>query len=261
MTAPNSGTTSTNGSSAPTSTAPGGTNAPAEWRAGDNAPAWARGKSAEEILGIANSLVDALPTATTPAAAPAQPGASAAPASGAVDIADDDYINGATLKRILATRQPDTSGAEFMASTNLHLVRQEYAKDFDRFGPELSALIAKVPPNLRTLDNLRQVVKMVRSDHVDELARERAQELVADMAPTIRSGGAPAVGAPVSKDVSLESEKIPAEWKRRATAAGIDENTVAEFCRANDMTPAAFYKQFDQPLNPIVQDIPNRRAG
>lgn len=260
MTAPSAGTTSTNGSSVPTSAPPGGTNAPAEWRAGDNAPAWARGKSAEEILGIANSLVDALPSAAAAAPAPAQSGAPAAN-GGSVDVADDDYINGATLKRILATRGQDTSSHEFMASTNVHILKQECRDDFDKYGPEISGLIANIPAHQRTLDNMRMVVRLVRGNHVDELARERAQQLVAEMAPTIRSGGAPAVGAPVSRDVSLESEKIPAEWKRRANAAGITESVVDEFCRANDMSPAAFYKQFEQPLNPIVQDIPNRRVG
>ncbi len=50
----------------------------------------------------------------------------------------------------------------------------------------------------------------------------------------------------------MESEKIPEQWKKAALAAGITETIVADFSRANGMTPAQFYKQFDTPMNNIV---------
>lgn len=236
-----------------------------KWRAGDDAPAWARGKSSEEILGIAKSLVDTFQrTGNAPAAS-----AAAAPAAPApINYADDDYITGAQLRNILsdaATRsvQPAISqSVDLAASANLGLMRQQYAKDFQRYGPEITQRLATVPKTMWTLDNLETVVKLVRSDHLDELARERASELASSVEPTIRSSGLNA-SVPVSqnKEHSLESERIPVEWKQRAAAAGVTERVVEEFCRANDMTPEAFYAQFDKPMSRIVEDTPRRREA
>jgi hypothetical protein len=190
---------------------------------------------------------------TAPATTPVTPTES--------EIADDEYVSGAQLKRMLAARPQDTSGIELAASTNLSIVQNQHASDFAKYGAEINALIARVPANLRTLDNLKQCVKMVRSDHVDEIVSERAQQLASTMEPTLRSNGAAAPPTPVTREYSLESEKIPAEWRKRAQAAGVTERVVDEFCRANDMTPEAFYKQFDTPLNRIVEDVPTRREA
>ena len=192
----------------------------------------------------------------TPSASAATP----APAASEFDIADDEYVSGAQFKRMMqSVTQPNAGVAELAASTALGLVRQEFASDFAKYGRAIDALVAQVPANLRNLDNLRRVVRMVRSDHVDEIAHERAQQLVSAMEPALRSTGGGAPPVPLSREHSLEGEKVPAEWKRRAVAAGITESVVADFCRANFMTPADFYKQFDTPMNKIVEDVPARR--
>ncbi len=193
-------------------------------------------------------------------APPAPAAAPAAPAPSAFDVADDAYLTGADFKRALAARQPDTTAVTLAASGNVAHVRREHAAIFAKYGPEVERLIASVPPELRTVDNLTQCVRIVRSDHVDEIAAERAQQLVSTMAPTLRPTGGGSAPASVSREASLESEKIPAEWKERARAAKITEETVADFCRANGMTPAQFYKQFDTPANAIVGEIGRKRA-
>ena len=232
--------------------------APAAWRAPTTAPAWAAGKTSEEILGIATQLVDALvpPTPTT-SAAPAPSAAHTRP-----DVADDDFITGAQMKRMLASASNANADAavELAASSVLGLARQQYPQDFARYGPEISQKLAGVPRHLWTLDNLTTVVKLVRSDHLEEIVRERAAQFSAGADPGIRSTGAAPASAPVAQEHSLASERIPAEWKRRAVAAGVTEATVAEFCRANDMSSEAFYKQFETPMNRIVEDIPQRKS-
>ena len=119
-----------------------------------------------------------------------------------------------------------------------------------------------------TLDNLETVVKLVKVDHIDELAREHAQQLASQMEPTIRSIGAGgSVSVPIDKAHSLESDKIPVEWKKRALAAGVTENVVREFCQTNEMTVEQFYKQFDHlgkyagQTNPIVGEIGKRETA
>lgn len=211
--------------------------------------------TAEQILGIAQTATDML--SSVPAAAP-----TVAPQPSVFDVGDDEYVSGAQLKRYFNERPAtDDVAIRLAGDASLGIVKQQFAQDFARYGPEIDALIARVPSNLRTIDNLQRVVKMIRSDHVDEIAAERAQQLAATMAPGLRPTGGGAPLAPVSREHSLESEKIPPEWKERARAAKITEDTVAEFCRANDMTPIDFYKQFDSPRNRIAEEISRTRSA
>lgn len=238
----------------PASSTPLGTTAGAatpEWRA----PQGTRfaGMTAEQVLGIAQATTDMLSHGGAPAAAP-EP--IAAPA---YNVADDEYLTGAQFKQALAATRSEDPGLRMAADANLGLVRQQFAQDFAKYGTEISALIAQVPANLRTIDNLTRCVKMIRSDHVDEIAAERAQQLASTMAPTLRPNGGGSAPAPVTREHTLESEKIPDAWKARARAANITEDTVTDFCRANGMTPAQFYKQFDTPMNNIVGEVNQRR--
>lgn len=212
--------------------------------------------TAEQVLGVASTLVD-MTTTTQPASAPAP----AAPIAPAIDVADDEYLTGASFRRAMeaATTNAGNVGVAMAADANVGIIRSQFAADFTKYGAEINALVAQVPVHLRTIDNLTRVVKMVRSDHVDEIAAERAQQLVSTMTPTLRPNGGGSAPAPVSREDSLESEKIPAEWKERARAAKITEDTVREFCYANGMTPRDFYKQFDTPMNKIVEDVSQRR--
>lgn len=208
--------------------------------------------SAEQVLGIAQTATEMLQT---------QPAAAPAPAAPSFEVADDEYMTGAQFKRAVAAQRPDDTGIRLAADANLGLVKQQYASDFAKYGAEINTLLASVPVNLRTIDNLQRVVKMVRSDHVTEIAAEMAQQLAATMSSTVRPTGGAGSTAPVSREYSLESEKIPAEWKERARAAKITDDTVYEFCHANGITREQFYKQFDTPQNNIASDHGRSRTA
>src|SRR5256885_11090253 len=100
---PNEPSNATSPMSGLSSPAPSGTptNAPAPsppspWRAGPNAPAWARDKTADEILGIANQLVEGLGRPSAPA--PAQPMPPAAPVGAPPGYVDPTaYVTGQDL--------------------------------------------------------------------------------------------------------------------------------------------------------------------
>jgi hypothetical protein len=213
--------------------------------------------TAEQILGVSQTLLETVertaePADTTPPPTQAEFG----------DFADDEYVSGAQIKKALARlAQPQGDALTLAASGNERVVRQQYARDFERYGNEINALIARVPANLRTVDNLEQCVRMVRSNHLEEIASERAQEIASQLGATIRSTGAGSPLPPVSREHSLESDKIPSAWKARAAKAGITERVVEDFCRANDMTAAEFYKQFDTPLNRIVEEVSQRGSS
>jgi hypothetical protein len=227
----------------------------ADWRA----PAGTKfaGMTAEQVLGIAQTATDMLQTNVAPPQPPA------APAPAAHDVGDDEYMTGRDFRRALEAQRatPDMTAVTLAADANLSIVRGQFAQDFGRYGGEINALIDRVPANLRTIDNLRRCVNMVRSDHVDEIAAERAAQLAATIAPTLRPTGGGSAPAAVSREHSLESEKIPDAWKARARAANITEGTVSEFCRANGMSEADFYKQFDTSPNAIVGDVSQRRMA
>lgn len=212
--------------------------------------------SAEQILGVSQTLLEAVEQRDT-----VPPTTQAAPVDD-FGFADDEYVSGAQIKRALA--RLNTGGGDALslaASGNEHVVRGKYASDFAKYGTEINALIARVPANLRTVDNLEQCVRMVRSNHLEEIASERAQQIASELGATFRSTGAGTPPPPVSRDASLESDKIPSAWKARAAKAGITERTVEDFCRANDMSAADFYKQFDTPLNRIVEETSSRGIG
>lgn len=169
-------------------------------------------------------------------------------------------MTAAQVRRVLASQPRDTSAVDLAASANVNIVRQIHAATFAKYGSEIDAMIAKVPAHLRTVDNLQQVVKLVRSDHIDELVSEQVTQRVSSMEPTLRSNGAATPPSPVAREHTLESDKIPQEWKNRAQAARLTEVQINDFCRANGMSVVDFYKQFDKPMNAIVEDISLKRT-
>jgi len=148
------------------------------------------------------------------------------------------------VARIQQQAQPTLDTA---ASAVYGMAALRHAKEFGKYEPEIQTLLARVPKAQWTLDTMDTVVKLVKADHMADYRSEWEQEFVGKMEPTMRSiGNAGSASAPsVDKSQSLESEKIPTDWKLRAQKAGITESTVAEFCRANDMTTEAFFKLFD----------------
>lgn len=253
-------------SQAPATSTPSNSAPPAsssEWRAGADAPSWAQGKSPAEILNIATQLASVVKQQiSAPQAPPVQQpytnqwGSSQQAPQGnapAPTFDNDGYITGAELGRQAPRMMqeylaPQIQGVyDMAASGNLAHVRQNNAAIFQKYGPEVDAKLATVPKNLWTVDNLNQIVNFVRADHVEEIAREYAGRLVAEMEPNLRSTGSPSVPiASAEPTNTLKSEKIDADWKARADKAGLTEQAVDEFCRANDMDRATFFGQFEK---------------
>lgn len=228
---------------------------PAEFRFGDDAPAWAKGRSASEILGLVeqqNKVLEGFarnapqpqpqPTYQPPAPAYQPPGA-------------EDYVNGAQMAQYADQfRQQFTPDLQHVINSNadmaLDAVRREFPAYFAKYGPEITANLAQVGDKRAwTLDNLRKVVKFSVVDHVEDLARERAAQIAAEMEPTFRSTGAG--GHPINRsttETTLQSDQLPSEWKERAAGAGLTEAALDEFCRANDMSRADWFKLFGKTV-------------
>ena len=139
---------------------------------------------------------------------------------------------------------------ENQAAVNLQMLRNQdrYKAVFEKYGPEFHTEIARLPAAARSLDNLQTVADLVCGRHVEELARERAAVLAATTPPTMRPNGfAGSSGAPPTDNgLSLQSEQIPAAWKQRALEQGLTDESIAEFCRANNQTLKQFYEMLNK---------------
>lgn len=219
-------------------------------------PEYARGRTATEVLSLTQRLVERFtpPVAQAPAPVP-----SPAPQV----FGPDDYVTGGQMQQAFTQYvQPDVQSAQDLAASAVYSFAQmKHQKEFSKYGPEIAQRLAGVPKKMWTLDNVETVVKLVKADHFADYQAEWETENRAKVEATIRSGGvggSPPV-AQQDKQNSLESEKIPVEWKTRAAKAGVTESTVREFCALNDMTPEQFYKQFETPTNAIVAEVQDGR--
>jgi len=166
------------------------------------------------------------------------------------EIGDDEFLTGRQVKQFGQQWQQQIAPQfqevlNMTARTAYELAQTKYQKEFEKWGPEIQALVSNMPPQSRTLDNIGTVVDVVRGRHYRELVDEGIRQRAAEQVPSLRpNGGATEPGIPTSGFAS----DIDPQWKERAQAAGIDEATVREFCAANQMTEKAFYEQFKNGL-------------
>jgi hypothetical protein len=211
------------------------------------APAHSRfaGRTAEEILGIAEGLATVAERFNQPVQQQQQ-----APAPNRFDldlprVADDEYVSGAqfneTIRRFQNMPAPVDQQARNLAAQSIYAaVQLQHPEEFKRWKPEIDAEIRKLPPEYWTNDNLHVIVKMVRANHIDELAAEKAQRLLSESHPTIRSGTGGSGSGPLTHTRTLADDSLPQDWVKRANAAGITEEIVREFCNLTGQTPEQY---------------------
>jgi len=242
--------------STPSSTAPPGSEP--TWKAGENAPAWARGKTPEEILGIAQQREQYLTSALQQAAQAAyqQPQAQQTPAQ----VQDDDYLTGKQFKEVVGQYGQGVNSALIGAyqqtyQVALRSLRSEFRKDFDLWGPEIMSKLESLPLHLRNLDTMETVVKLVRSEHLDDLVKDQAQEMLATGNLTLRSNGS-GKGYPGTTQSTnpLESEKLPAETRARLARQNVNMETVREFCRMNGITVEQWLADAEKAGSGVIVD-------
>lgn len=261
MTAPTTPepTTPPESTSTPPSTGNGQPAAPPEpYRFGENSPSWAKGKTAEEILGLVelqNQTIQQM-QAQRPQVQAEQPRAQNG--QWVAGIGDEDFITGGQVKqlveRIQQANAPTSQYAQMALESAAGLAigvaqsKPENKKVFERYGPEVNAMLAKLTPEYRTLDNIQYVVDLVKGRHVEDLAQIRAQELLAQTSPTMRSlGGAGLAGTPnqTPQPVGpLEDERIPLEIRNSWKGTGLTNRQLEEFAAANGQTMEQFVKVY-----------------
>lgn len=265
MTAPLSATSTPSTPSAPGSStglpsgtagnAPPAPSAPEPFRygAGPGVPDWAVGRTAHEVLGLTQAAVDRLQQFNqghVVTGAPAAPNPEPAPSRFDLDLRDEDYVTGAQAKAMLARAAAypvgDPVARHLAASSNLMLLRQAEHDAFRRWGPELETEISRLPAEHRSVDNLKVLVDIVKSRHVQELAeelgRQQAERLMSEQVATIRSGAGGSTTLPNGQPSTLDNPDLPEAWVKQCRDLGITMAQVDEFCQATGDTRESYFK-------------------
>lgn len=169
---------------------------------GDRYAAWMRGRTADEVAEAAQNLYDELTRLSSqpPSSAP-EPTNMSTP--GALQPPDPQliYTDAARYQRELIAYQNALYQQQFaaqaspiaarLAETDKQLSRNgRYADVWKRWESEIEAKLAGIPIEQRNLALYDQAAQLVRADHIDELAQERAEQLQSNAgAGTERSGG------------------------------------------------------------------------
>ena len=242
-------TPNTDGTTGTPSSPPAPTAEP--WRAGPNSPF--AGKTAEEIHGLAMGQAYALEQANATLQKFNQPVPVQQHNAFDLDreLPDGEYAENAKVKdvirRLASQGTPVDQGARQLAAQGLYAnLRVLRADEYKRWGSEIDQEINKLPMDYWTLANLETIVNIVKSRHIDELAAEKAQRLVNESHPTIRSGSGGSGGVPQNIQRSLDSDAMPKGWVDKARSAGIDEATVREFCEITGQTPDQYLAEVEK---------------
>lgn len=118
-----------------------------------------------------------------------------------------------------------------LGQTARALMAQKYADEFKRWGPEIDLMLQTVDPAYRTVDTVEQAVKIVRANHIDEIAEERARaamERQLESGTLLRPGTQP-TGTPAPSGIDLKSAELPDNYARVLQRYRIDEATLDEF--------------------------------
>lgn len=208
-------------------------------------PAWARGKTAGEMLELMKGVIEGVGR-NAAAPAPEQP---------AAPLADEDYVTARDLKSAQQAAISQLSPylqsvADQQATMSYNMAKQADADVFKKYEPEIIGVLQSVPRANWTLDVIKRAVTLVKGSHVDELVAEKARQLEATLDSAMRSTGRAGLNSASSPTESVASglAKAPDGWRARAKSVGITEDQIREFCWANETTPEEFFKQFGPGL-------------
>lgn len=166
-----------------------------------------------------------------------------------LDIADDQYIDGRQLKEIVnrfanAPAPTDPVARQLAAMNAFGLVKLEYADDFKKWESEIRSEAGKLPVEYWNVDTLSQLVRIVRSNHVDELVAEKAQRLANESHPTIRSGSGGSGSVP--NKTSIFESGSPELLSRLRAAQITTEAELREACKGTGIEPAQFLAELEK---------------
>ena len=166
-----------------------------------------------------------------------------------LDLPDEEYLTGRQVKGLLQqfANQPapvDHHARQLGAEAVYAGAQARHPEAFRRWKGEIDAEIRKLPIEYWTNQNMDVIVKMVRGEHADELAAEKAQRLIDESHPTIRSGTG-GLGSVSNTQPIFESG--PADMLARLKAVGItSEAELREACKGTGIEPAQYLAELEK---------------
>lgn len=234
----------TNGST-PSSPASAPTSGAEPWKAG--AHSRFAGRSPEEILGIAEALASVAERFNQPVPQPVEQPRNRFD----FDIPDDQYVDGRQVKQILTQFANQPAPVDYIARQQaiaqaIYTLKRDHAADFQKWGSEIQAEWNKLPQEYWNVDTLGQLIRIVRSNHVDEIAAEKAQRLRDESHPTIRSGSGGSGSVPNTQSNVFETG--PQDLLARARQVGIsNEAELHAACKElGGVTPEQYVAELEK---------------
>lgn len=214
---------------------------PNDWRI-----EWQRNKTADEVANLSNQMyAELVRRQPAPASAPAP--TNGAP-TGVTMPTDDQWLTqpGVAAQQVLQYAR-NTEFAPALANmanqlgvTAREVIRMRYPDEFRKWGPEIDLYINQMDAQYRNVDNLDKVVGMVRANHIDEIAAERAQKRLDEMIASgtvLRPGAAPngpGTAAPGAA-IDLAKSGLPDNYARLLQRYGVTSETLDEFLMKTDV--------------------------
>lgn len=208
-----------------------------EFRYGDDAPEYLRGKSPQETLAWVNNLVTEVQqlVANKQPAAPAQQQRTMTQDIKLPDpdlaLTDPQAYQAQLTGYLNATQLATLSQAAAPVYAQLSTMAKEMSRNdasnkaiWDKWGSEVEQMVAGVPAHMRTKELYDQAVIMVKGRHVDELATEKAATLAAagtGLARSTADGGADAESGDADVWSKIEATAMGAAALRVAGKKGI----------------------------------------
>lgn len=108
----------------------------------------------------------------------------------------------------------------------------KFQKVWSRWGHEIEREIASLPAHMRNKQAYDMAASIVKGNHADELADERAREIAAQQGANLERAGANP-GAPMPPSSPLEElwADDTNKWVRDAKAAGMTQDSVRDYCK------------------------------
>lgn len=218
----------------------------------DGVPAWAAGKTADEILAIASQAVghiqaqSSTPAYTQNVQIPQAPDPELAYRDPVAYAREYAAYSDARVNAQLAQVGAPVYG-QLAAIARQQSKTGRYADVWRRWEPEIEIKLAGIPAQQRTLELYDQAAQMVKADHIDEIAREQAEKLMAAGGTgTERSSGAG--GAPPAAADPLE-------------AAFAGNHPFFVDAKANGLSPASVRRFLEQTGQTAEEYIRNATRG
>jgi len=175
-------------------------------------------------------------------------------------IGDDDLLEGRSLKYLKSNVDQRFGNLETAAmqlySTNvdnlLSNAELRHPQVFEKWGKEIKEIVDEQRQNrIVSATDIQEAIERVRARHIDEIAEERAKQMLNNMPVTEGIGESSVMGDGVD-----ESQEIPEAWQAIFKEHGITNDMARRRCADSNISMKKYVEMMQN--HQIVRDGPNK---